>query len=43
MAAIQDVGRQYFEACEAGKGWSACKAYCKLDATFSAQQSRWST
>src|SRR5215470_19673925 len=37
MAAIQDVARQFFEACEAGKGWAACQAYCKPDASFSAQ------
>lgn len=29
--------RQFFEACETGKGWDACKAYCNSDATFSAQ------
>ena len=37
MAAINEVATQFFEACEAGKGWEACKAYCKPDATFSAQ------
>ena len=37
MAAIQDVARQFFDACEAGKGWSACKAFCKPDASFAAQ------
>ena len=37
MAAIKEVATQFFEACEAGKGWEACKAYCKPDATFSAQ------
>ena len=37
MAAIQDVARQFFEACEAGKGWAACQAYCKPDASFSSQ------
>ncbi|MEA2808430.1 MAG: hypothetical protein QOJ17_2571, partial [Rhodospirillaceae bacterium] len=35
MAAIKEVATQFFEACEAGKGWEACKAYCKPDATFS--------
>jgi predicted ester cyclase len=28
---------EFFEACEAGKGWDACKAYCVPDATFAAQ------
>jgi predicted ester cyclase len=28
---------QFFEACETGKGWVGCKAYCHPDATFSAQ------
>ena len=37
MAAIQDVARQFFEACEAGKGWATCQAYCKPDASFSCQ------
>ena len=27
----------FFEACEAGKGWEACSAWCTPDATFSAQ------
>jgi predicted ester cyclase len=29
--------KHFFEACESGKGWEACKAYCHPDATFSAQ------
>lgn len=29
--------RQFFEACETGKGWQACKIYCHSKATFSAQ------
>src|SRR5918993_3419841 len=37
MASIKDVAKQFFEACETGKGWEGCKAYCKPDATFSAQ------
>ena len=37
MASIKQVAMQFFEACETGKGWEACKAYCKPDATFSAQ------
>jgi predicted ester cyclase len=34
---ITEIAKQFFEDCEAGKGWDACKAYCKADATFSAQ------
>jgi predicted ester cyclase len=31
------IAKKFFEACETGKGWEGCKAYCKPDATFSAQ------
>ena len=27
----------FFDACETGKGWEGCSAYCHSDATFSAQ------
>ncbi len=37
MTAIAKVAREFFEACEAGKGWEVCKAYCQPSATFSAQ------
>jgi predicted ester cyclase len=37
MASIDKVATQFFDACETGKGWEACKAFCKPDATFSAQ------
>jgi hypothetical protein len=37
MASIKQVAMQFFEACETGKGWEGCKAYCKPNATFSAQ------
>ena len=37
MASITNVATRFFEACEAGKGWDACNAYCLPDATFSAQ------
>jgi predicted ester cyclase len=37
MPSIAKVAMEFFEACEAGKGWDACKAYCKPDATFAAQ------
>lgn len=31
------AAKAFFEACEAGKGWEACSAWCTPDATFSAQ------
>ncbi len=37
MPAITTVAQQFFEACEAGKGWEACQAYCTPNASFSAQ------
>lgn len=37
MASITETARSFFEACETGKGWDGCKAYCAPDATFSAQ------
>jgi predicted ester cyclase len=37
MASIAEVAKEFFEACEAGKGWEVCRQYCKPDATFSAQ------
>ena len=37
MSIILDPAKRFFEACETGKGWTACKVYCKPDATFSSQ------
>ena len=37
MANITAVAKQFFEACEVGKGWEGCKAYCKPNASFAAQ------
>jgi predicted ester cyclase len=37
MDTIATVARHFFDACEAGKGWEACKIYCMPEATFSAQ------
>lgn len=37
MAAMADVAMKFFEACEAGKGWEACKAHCAPNATFECQ------
>jgi ketosteroid isomerase-like protein len=33
----KQIARDFFEACETGKGWQACKKYCSDGATFSAQ------
>ena len=37
MASIAGVAEAFFAACESGKGWEACRAYCTPTATFSAQ------
>jgi predicted ester cyclase len=37
MASITETAEQFFVACETGKGWEACQAYCQPEATFSAQ------
>ena len=37
MAGITGIAEAFFEACETGKGWEGCKAYCTPDATFAAQ------
>lgn len=34
---IRNTAQQFFDACETGKGWNACKSYCHSGATFSAQ------
>ena len=34
---IKETARDFFEACETGKGGEACKAWCHDDATFSCQ------
>ncbi|MEM8972092.1 MAG: nuclear transport factor 2 family protein [Pseudomonadota bacterium] len=34
---ITDTAHQFFEACETGKGWDACKAFCHDNASFSCQ------
>ncbi len=39
MSAIIKVAEDFFAACETGKGWQSCAAYCLPDATFSAQAS----
>jgi hypothetical protein len=37
MSSISETAKAFFTACEAGKGWEACSAYCNPDATFTAQ------
>ena len=37
MTSIANTARQFFDACETGKGWSECAQYCHATATFSAQ------
>jgi len=32
-----ESARQFFEACETGKGWEGCTDFCHSDATFSSQ------
>ena len=34
---IYETAKEFFEACETGKGWDACKAWCEDGATFSCQ------
>lgn len=34
---MRDTARQFFDACESGKGWEVCRQYCHPDATFGAQ------
>ena len=41
MSSIAAVAMQFFDACEKGKGWEACKSYSKPDATFASQAEPW--
>ena len=34
---MSETAQAFFEACETGKGWAECQAFCTADATFSAQ------
>ena len=34
---ITETARAFFDACETGKGWAECSAYCQPDASFTAQ------
>jgi predicted ester cyclase len=37
MNSMRETAERFFEACETGKGWAVCSAYCHPEATFSAQ------
>ncbi len=37
MSSIKEVGAQFLDACDTGKGWDVCKQFCHPDASFSAQ------
>lgn len=37
MIPIQDIAEKFLESCETGKGWEACRPYCRPDASFTAQ------
>ena len=39
MTSLTGIAEKFFAACETGKGWEICKAYCSADATFSSQAS----
>ena len=34
---ITDRAKAFFEACDTGRGWEACSAFCHPDASFAAQ------
>lgn len=34
---ITKIAFDFFDACETGRGWDVCKAFCHDDASFSAQ------
>jgi predicted ester cyclase len=37
MSSITEIADKFFVACETGKGWDGCKAYCTPHASFAAQ------
>ena len=37
MSKNKETAREFFEACETGKGWDGCQTFCQPGATFSAQ------
>ena len=36
-ASMTETARAFFDAVDTGRGWEACSAYCRPDATFAAQ------
>ena len=34
---ITETARAFFDACETGRGWAGCSAYCQPGASFAAQ------
>lgn len=32
-----DTAKDFFEACETGKGWESCKSFCHSEASFASQ------
>lgn len=34
---MKNTAIRFFDACESGQGWDACRAFCHPDASFSAQ------
>ena len=34
---ITETAQAFFDACETGKGWAECSAYCQPNASFTAQ------
>jgi predicted ester cyclase len=37
MSTNLESAKQFFEACETGKGWQDCSAFCDPEATFASQ------
>lgn len=37
MSTLKETARKFFDACESGKGWEGCKAFCHAEASFAAQ------
>jgi len=37
MASLTAIAKDFFAACETGKGWEVCRTYCTPDASFTAQ------
>ena len=37
MAENMEQAQAFFDACESGRGWDACKSYCTENASFSSQ------